>query len=138
MEMKPDQPPRSRRREIYVGWLVLVIAAGLATRWKGIGLPPFVAKYSGDALWAMMLFVGFGIVQPKRSTVTNMMLAAAFSCAVEFSQLYHAPWIDAIRRTTPGHLVLGETFAWGDIAAYLVGIAVGGAIEWMMFGRRRS
>src|SRR5690349_9398275 len=126
--MKTEQLPRSRRRGIYVGWLVLVIVAGLGSRWKAIGLPPFVAKYAGDAFWAMMVFVALGILLPRPSTITNMMLAAAFSSAVEFSQLYHAPWIDAIRRTTPGHLVLGDTFAWGDIAAYFVGIAVGGAM----------
>jgi hypothetical protein len=28
-------------------------------------------------------------------------------------------------------MALGDTFGWGDIGAYLVGIASGGAIEWM-------
>ena len=122
-------PPMSRRRWLYVVGIALVICAGLAARSKAVGLPPFVAKYAGDALWALMVFLGLGFLLPRRSTTTIMALAAAVSVAVEFSQLYHAPWIDAIRRTWPGRLALGETFAWPDIAAYLIGIAVGGAIE---------
>ncbi len=43
------------------------------------------------------------------------------SYAVEFGQLYRAPWIVAIRQTTLGHLILGADFAWGDIIAYTVG-----------------
>ena len=38
-------------------------------------------------------------------------------------------WIDALRRNRLGGLILGDTFAWGDIAAYLVGIALGVAAE---------
>jgi hypothetical protein len=44
-------------------------------------------------------------------------LALAFSFAVEFSQLYHAPWIDALRGYRLGTLVLGDTVGWGDLAA---------------------
>ena len=121
--------PRPRNRALYVLWIAIVIGAGLASRSKVLALPPFVAKYVGDALWALMVFLGFGFLLPRKSTAIVMGCAAVFSVAIETSQLYHAPWIDAIRRTMPGHLVLGDTFVCGDIAAYLVGIALGGAIE---------
>jgi hypothetical protein len=29
-----------------------------------------------------------------------------------------------------GALALGDTFAWGDTLAYLVGIALGAVVEW--------
>jgi hypothetical protein len=92
-------------------------------------VPPFFAKYAGDALWALMVFLGIGFVLATQGTALVAALAVAVSCADEFSQLYHAPWIDTVRRTTLGHLVLGDTFAWGDIAAYLVGIGFGAAAE---------
>ncbi len=78
----------------------------------------------------MMVFVGFGILFPKRRTISIALIALAFCVAIETSQIYHAPWIDSIRRTTLGKLALGDTFAWGDIAAYLVGIFAASAIEW--------
>jgi len=52
------------------------------------------------------------------------LLALGISYLDEVSQLYHAPWIDSIRHTTPGHLLLGSTFSWLDMAAYTVGIGV--------------
>ena len=44
-------------------------------------------------------------------------------------QLYHAPWIDSIRRTTLGGLVLGFDFVWSDLACYAVGVGLGILIE---------
>jgi hypothetical protein len=132
--MENDRPPHRRRarprpRGLYVLWIGAVICAGLASRSRALNLPPFIAKYAGDALWALMVFVGLGFLLPRRTTATLMVFAAVICVAVEFSQLYHAPWIDAIRRTTLGHLALGDTFAWPDIVAYLIGVAIGGAIE---------
>ena len=96
------------------------------------GLPWVVAKYTGDALWGLAVFLGIAFLLSRRSARVVAALATAFACAVEVSQLYHAPWLDAIRGTRPGGLVLGtpaSTFAWADIAAYMVGIAVGIATD---------
>src|SRR5205809_7963191 len=101
-------PPMSRRRWLYVVGIALVICAGLAARSKAVGLPPFVAKYAGDALWALMVFLGLGFLLPRRSTTTIMVLAPAVSVAVEFSHLYHAPWIYPIRRTSHGQPAQGD------------------------------
>jgi hypothetical protein len=123
---KTHQP---RHRGLYVVLIVIVICSGLASRSDALGLPPFFAKYAGDALWALMVFLGIGFVLAARGTAIVAALAVAVSCADEFSQLYHAPWIDTVRRTTLGHLVLGDTFTWADIAAYLVGIGFGASAE---------
>ena len=56
-------------------------------------------------------------------------IALAFSYLIEVSQLYHAPWIDAIRATTLGALVLGFGFLWSDIACYTVGIILGIVVD---------
>ena len=56
-------------------------------------------------------------------------LAMAFSVVIELSQLYHAPWIDSIRHTTLGGLILGFGFLWSDLACYAVGVGLGAAIE---------
>ena len=54
-------------------------------------------------------------------------VAMLFSLDVEISQLYHAPWIDSIRRTTLSGLLLGFGFIWSDLACYAVGVAIGGS-----------
>ena len=53
------------------------------------------------------------------------MYALATSYVDEFSQLYHAPWIDSIRSTFLGHIILGEGFIWVDLVAYAIGIWIG-------------
>ena len=49
--------------------------------------------------------------------------------AIEGSQLCHAPWIDTIRHTRLGALVLGYGFLWSDIICYTVGAALCGGLE---------
>ncbi|MES2316729.1 MAG: DUF2809 domain-containing protein [Pseudomonadota bacterium] len=44
---------------------------------------------------------------------------------VEASQLWQPPWLNAIRATSIGHLVLGQGFQWGDVLVYTCGVAIG-------------
>jgi Protein of unknown function (DUF2809) len=116
---------RERSRILYALLAIAVIAAGLLWRSGLIPMPPWLSNNGGDALWALMVFVGFGFLLPRASTLVVAVLALAFARGVEFSQLYNAPWIDAIRATIPGKLVLGNTFYWPDLIAYAVGVALG-------------
>jgi hypothetical protein len=109
--------------------LAAVVAAGLGSRVFGRHLPWLVATYAGDTLYATMVVVGLALLMPRASTRALASWALAWSVAVEISQLYRAPWIDAIRRTMPGALVLGQGFLWSDLACYVVGVALGAAID---------
>ena len=119
----------ARSRLAYGIALVLVIAAGLGSRVFGRPLPAVIATYAGDTLYATMAFVGLGILAPRWSTARLAVTALACSYAIEVSQLYHAPWIDAIRGTLPGALILGYGFLWSDLACYTVGVALGAGVE---------
>lgn len=124
----------SRSRLWLLVYVVAVIALGLASRKFPTLFPAIFGKYPGDALWALMVFVGLAFVKPRASTAHLSVLAFAISCAIEFSQLYRAPWLNEIRGTTIGHLVLGSTFSWPDIAAYAVGVLVGALIDALLVG----
>lgn len=127
-------PSSSRNRVLYALLAVAVIAGGLLWRSGFIPLPQWLSNNGGDALWALMVFVGFGFLLPRTSTLVVALLALAFAWGVEFSQLWHAPWIDAVRATVPGRLVLGTTFNWPDLIAYAVGVALGAVAEWRWRG----
>ena len=77
--------------------------------------------YPGDALWAMAAYWGVVLLWPRISIGGAALSAAVISLAVELSQIYHAEWIDAIRRTLFGRLVLGSGFDWIDLVAYAAG-----------------
>ncbi len=127
-----SSPSPGRNRVVYALLAIAVVAAGLLWRSGIIPLPHWLSNNGGDALWALMVFVGFGFLLPRASTWVVALLALTFAWGVEFSQLYHAPWIDAIRATIPGRLVLGNTFNWPDLPAYAVGIALGALAEWKL------
>lgn len=52
-----------------------------------------------------------------------------FCFAIEFSQLYKAPWINELRHTLFGRLILGEGFLCGDLLCYVVGVVIGVIVE---------
>lgn len=64
-------------------------------------------------------------------------LALVFSYLIEISQLYHAPWIDAIRATALGGLVLGFCFLWSDILCYTVGVLLGIIVDGLLGWSRK-
>ncbi len=126
---------RSRIRYFVAG--VLVVGLGLASRRYADRLPAILADYAGDTLWAAMVFVGIGFLAPRWPTWRVAAAALAVSYVTELSQRYHAPWIDDIRRTSAGGLVLGFGFLWSDIACYTVGVALSVMIE-KLFAKRRD
>lgn len=118
-----------RIRSFYFTAAVLGVVAGLASRNCREQLPAFLAEYAGDTLWALMLFLLVSTLLAGRPILTRAAISLALAFLVEISQLYHAPWIDSIRQTTLGGLVLGFGFLWTDLVCYSVGIATGSLTE---------
>lgn len=117
-----------RNRLVYLILIIITIILGLLSR-KVSGLPSFIENYAGDTLWALMVFFIIAFVFNKKSTIFNILGAMFFSYSIEISQLYHAPWIDNLRNTTLGALVLGFGFLWSDLICYTVGIIIGAIID---------
>jgi len=93
----------SGRKRCWYGLAVIVtIALGLASRQFRGALPEVLGKYPGDALWALMVFFGWGVVFPQASTVRIALLTLGVCVAIETLKLYQAPWIVGIRHTTLG------------------------------------
>jgi hypothetical protein len=112
-------------RRCYAAAFIGVVALGLASRrYPGL-FPAFLGKYPGDALWALMVFCGLGFIIPGRSAMRLAVCALLISYVDEFTQIYQAPWINGIRGTYVGHLILGSTFSCFDMLAYTLGVAIG-------------
>lgn len=91
--------------------------------------------YGGDALWAAMVFWLAALLLPRLRTPRLAGVALAFSYVVELSQLYRAPWIDSVRATRVGSLVLGQGFLWSDLLSYAIGVAVAAALDVVLVRR---
>lgn len=125
-----------RNRVLYLILVIIVMILGLLSR-KVQDLQQIISAYSGDILWALMVFLLIAFILNKKSTLFIISLAIIFSYLVEISQLYHAPWIDAIRVTTLGGLVLGFGFLWSDLVCYTVGIIIGAIIDIIINKKKR-
>jgi hypothetical protein len=108
----------------YLVFAIGTIAVGLTVHLGGSFLPPIFRDLLGDALWAMMIVWWMGVAAPQLPLRSRGLAALAVCVAVELSQRHHTPWLDALRRTLPGHLVLGSGYDPRDFPAYAVGVVV--------------
>ncbi len=126
MSPSPDRSSggHERSRTIGIAWLAVVLAAGLGSRRYGEYLPGIIAEYAGDTLWGAMFFLLVALIDRRIGTLRAAAIALGICYAIEILQLYHAPWIDAIRAHRLGGLMLGHGFLWSDMLCYTIGVAL--------------
>jgi hypothetical protein len=107
-------------RPLYFCLVLAIIIIGIISRHIK-GIPLFI----GDILWGLMVYFITRVLFINRSVRWAVIASLLFCYTIEFSQLYQAPWIKNIRHTVIGGLILGETFLWGDMLCYTVGIVIG-------------
>jgi hypothetical protein len=111
-------------RLIFSTILLLTLVLGLLSRQFA-----FIPIFVGDIFWATAVFLFLRIVFIKKPIKNITLYSLIFCFGIEFSQLYKAPWIDGLRQTLFGRLVLGNTFLWGDLLCYVVGIGIAVGVE---------
>ncbi|MFD2144190.1 ribosomal maturation YjgA family protein [Mucilaginibacter antarcticus] len=114
-----------KARLIYLGLIVITVITGLITRELSSVIPLFI----GDILWGLTAFLLMRFLFIKKSLQFAVVISGIYVTLTELSQLYHAPWIDKIRPTFIGRVMLGETFLLTDILCYFIGIGLGILIE---------
>lgn len=119
-----------RRSRLGLAILTLqVIAIGLASR---RGYIPFLAalgNYPGDALWVWVVLLCVAWLRPAMALTKLVTWSLAIAFAIEFLQLYQAPWMQALRANKLAYLVLGNGFDPLDLTAYVVGIGLGAVVD---------
>lgn len=111
-------------KEIHIAYFFCILAGiflGISTRWWPDFYPDFIAEYGGDTFWAFTFFFVFRFILIDKSVAWLFLISLGFAFAIEFSQFYHAVWIDQIRTTTLGGLLLGFGFKFSDLLCYLSG-----------------
>jgi len=114
----------NKSRVTYFIAICIVLVLGFASRQFSI-IPFFI----GDVLWALMIFLIFRFLFINIDAKSLVLLSLSFCFIIEISQLYQAEWINNIRHTTLGGLILGHGFLWIDIVAYTAGIIIGALFE---------
>lgn len=111
------------RRLIYATALVCLCVVAIAVRKAHGEAPNFFNSYFPDAAWTMAVYCLLGLLF-DRSPLCNLVGSLAISYLVELSQLWHPAFLETIRATRVGGLVLGYGFLWSDLLCYSVGALV--------------
>lgn len=112
---------------VYFIFVLVTIAFGLFSRTTYI--PEWIYPYLGDVLYALMFYWVVAMFFPKQKPLNLMGLSVGICFLIEVSQLYQANWINEIRYTRLGGLVLGFGFLWSDLLSYSLGGIIGFLID---------
>jgi hypothetical protein len=116
-----------KRKQIIVPIIILAISIilGIGSRRFGSYLPGFLAAYTGDTMWALAFFACFRLLFPDLNLWQILLINLDFAFLIELSQLWHPLWLDSLRHTLPGGLLLGFGFLWTDLICYCAGSLLG-------------
>ncbi|MCR4682640.1 MAG: DUF2809 domain-containing protein [Clostridiales bacterium] len=123
-----------RKRLLFAAAAVILLAVEIL-----IGLfvhDSFVRPYLGDTIVVILLWCIVRIVIPDKCVWLS---AAVFVLAVlvEISQIF--PLCDVLGiENRLLRVLMGTSFAWGDIVAYLAGCTPTLAVDLILWGRRRA
>ncbi|UUC94412.1 DUF2809 domain-containing protein [Comamonas sp. C11] len=129
--------PFRRSRMVLTLFIAAVIAIGLASRRGYVPFPVVLGNYPGDALWAWVLLLCVAWLRPAITRGRLMAWSLVIAFAIEFLQLYQAPWMQALRANKLAYLVLGNGFDPLDLLAYVVGIGAGAMVDRLWEKRQR-
>ena len=109
--------------------LAVITPAGFFTKLYGGPGASWVASSAGGLLYVVFWILALLALFPgsSRAALAGGVLAA--TCALEFAQLWHPPFLQGIRATFLGHALLGSTFAWSDFPYYFAGALAGYALS---------
>jgi hypothetical protein len=135
MAMTSEGAERLARKRLWVAVaLAGTIALGLLSR--RYPLPGILAEYTGDALYASAAFAGLSLLFAGARTRSLAITAFVLSASVEFSQLLNWSFLNDLRSTLFGRLVLGSGFKWADMVAYSLGAMAAAAVDLALRKRR--
>ena len=92
-------------------------------------MPAFCIAYVGDILWGGLFFALAALARPAASTRQLWLISTAVTELIELSQLYQAPWAQALRATRVGGLLLGHAFSWSDTLCVVLGTTAAALID---------
>ncbi len=116
------------KRKTYLLLIPIIMILGLASR-KFSEPTSWVFLYLGDVLWATLFYFIYRFLFIRKTDLINALISITWCFIIEFSQLYQSDWINTVRATTIGALVLGSGFLWTDLVCYIIGVCMGFAMD---------
>jgi hypothetical protein len=127
---------RVRYRLAAVATIVAAVTLGYWVRFHGPGsewLNDALGSVAYEVFWIALFWGCFAgrTFSAERLPFKISLGVLLATCGLEFLQLWQPPFLQALRATIPGRLVLGNTFNWTDFPPYFVGSVLG--YVWVKF-----
>lgn len=105
--------------------IFIIVPLGYIIRFSTIPglewLNDFLGGVAYEIFWILLVM----FLSPRSSVVSVAVGVCLATCALEFLQLWKPPFLQAMRATLAGRLVLGNAFTWSDFINYFIGSFVG-------------
>ncbi|MDJ0707563.1 MAG: DUF2809 domain-containing protein [Leptolyngbyaceae cyanobacterium MO_188.B28] len=116
--------------------LAIIVPLGFITKfYPGPGHEWLNNAFGGvpyEIFWILLVVY----LRPKTSPLKIAVGVCLITCGLEFLQLWQPSFLQVIRQTSLGRLVLGNSFSWQDFPYYFIGSALGWM--WVRSLRRRQ
>ncbi len=110
--------------------ILIIVPLGYVVRFYGAA-PEWLNDLFGSVAYEIFWILLVALLFPKASPLWTAVGVCLATCVIEFLQLWHPPFLEAMRATLPGRLVLGNNFAWSDFLSYFLGSFLGWV--WMRY-----
>ena len=101
---------------------------GIGSKFYAGPAADWVRHYAGGALYEIVWIGFFSTLLPRTHPWHIALAVLAGTALLETLQLWHPPFLQAIRATFVGHALLGNTFSWWDFPHYIIGSSLGLAL----------
>ena len=122
---KPPAPSFRYYRQALALSMAVIVPLGLVLKfYQGPG-QAWLNDTFGGVPYEIFFVLLAAYIWPAASPGRIAIAVCLATCGLEFLQLWQPPWLQAIRATLPGRLVLGNTFSWTDFPYYFIGSGLG-------------
>ncbi|MFN2128433.1 MAG: DUF2809 domain-containing protein [Anaerolineales bacterium] len=114
------------KRKFTILSLIVVIFAGLLCKQNSLAFHHWISDHLAglfyEVFWILFLFLFFS----AKIRITHIpIFVFIFTLVIEFVQLWHPFFLEIIRQTWPGKIILGTTFSPWDFPFYIIGCFLG-------------
>jgi hypothetical protein len=104
--------------------IIIVIPLGFYSKFYDGPASNWVNNSLGGVLYVIFWSLLFSVLIAGSKPWKIVSWVFMITCAIEFLQLWHPPFLETIRSTFIGAAFLGNSFSWLDIAYYVIGSLV--------------
>ena len=101
--------------------IILIVPLGLYTKIYNGPAFNWVNNSLGGVLYVIFWSLLFSLLAAGAKSWKIVGLVFLGTCAIEFLQLWHPPFLETIRSTFIGATLFGNSFSWLDMAHYIIG-----------------